>query len=122
MCIAIELSSDLRDTVNTIRKTNNELNKELSQIDKLITDIKHEIEFGKFDVFRGYKKFKQLQEALHKRRIIKDEVELIEPLIRYTGSIEKSVDKVYTAVVNKELNFKNRKYTPRVLKGELNIS
>ena len=120
MCVARELSSNLRDTVNIIRKTNDDLYKQLSQIDKLIIDLKHEIEFGKFDVFRGYKKFKQLQEALQQRRIIKDEVELIEPLIRYTGSIEKSVDKVYTAVVNKELGYKNRKYTPRVLKSVAN--
>jgi len=117
MCVARDLSSNLIDVVTTIRKTSEDLNNQLSHIDKLITDIKHEIEFGKYDVFRGYKKFKQLQDALHERRIIKDECELLHPLISYIGNIEKSVDKVHTTVVNKELSYKNRKYTPRVLKS-----
>jgi hypothetical protein len=116
MCVARELSSNLLNTVTTIRKTSEDLNNQLSQIDKLICDIKHEIEFGKFDVFRGYKKFKQLQDTLHERRDIKNEWELIQPLIGYVGNIEKNVDKVHTTIVNKELSFKNRKYKPRVLK------
>lgn len=115
MCVARELSSNLLNTVVTIRKTSDDLNKQLSQMDKLICDLEHEIEFGKFDVFRGYKKFKQLQDSLNNRRNIKNEWELIQPLISYIGNIEKNADKVHTTIVNRELSFKNRKYTPRVL-------
>ncbi len=114
MCVARELSTNLRDTVISIRKTSEELNNQLSQIDKLINDIQHEIEFGKYDVFRGYKKFKQLQNAYCERRNIKNEWELIQPLISYTGNIERNIDKVHSEVVNKELSYKNRKYTPRI--------
>jgi len=115
MCVARELSSNLVTIITTIRKTSDDLNKQLSQMDKLICDLEHEIEFGKFDVFRGYKKIKQLQNSLNERRDIKNEWELIQPLISYIGGIEKNADKVHTTIVNRELSFKNRKYTPRVL-------
>jgi len=120
MCVARELSTSLRDTVISIRKTAEELNQQLSQIDKIINDLKHEIEFNKYDVFRGFNKFIELQNALRQRRIIKNEWELIQPLIDYTGNIEKNIDKVHTEVVNKELSYQNRKYKPRVLKSVVN--
>lgn len=122
MCMATTLSSDLLEVVTTIRKTSKELNEKMSIIDKTICDLQHEIEFGKFDVCRGYKKFRQLQDILIERRKIKDELELLHPLIAYVGTIESSVSKVHTTVINKENSFKNRKYTPRILKGELNAS
>lgn len=122
MCMATTLSFNLLETVTTIRKTSKDLNEQLSTIDKTICDLEHEIMLNKFDVCRGYKKFKQLQDALIERRQIKDEWELIQPLIAYTGTIEKKVNELHNTINERESKYENRKYTPRVLKGELNAS
>lgn len=116
MCMASELSSDLQDIINIIRKTGDVLKLELSQSDKTICDLQHEIEFGKFDVFKGYNKLKQLQETLQIRRSIKNEWELFQPLITYVDNIEKNVDKIHTKIIARESQLKNRKYAPRILK------
>jgi len=115
MCKAKVLSSELVNSVIAIRKTSDELNKQLSHADKIICDLQHEIEFGKFDVCKGFKKFKQLQCALIERRNIKNEWELIQPLIAYVGNIEKNVDKIHNIIIDKEIKFENRTYFPRVL-------
>lgn len=118
MCVAGDLSFNLRETVNTIRKTSEDLKKQMSEADKLVCDLQHEIEFNKFDVCKGYKKLKQLQDALQQRRIIKNEFELLQPLITYTKGIEGKINKLYDTIIYREVGVKNRKYRPRVLKND----
>jgi hypothetical protein len=89
----------------------------MSYYDKLVTDLQHKIEFGKFNVCDGYKVMKQLQEALQERRKVKDERELLEPLIRYTGTLEKKVEAIHNDISDHESRMENRKYRPRVLQA-----
>lgn len=117
MCMAKTLSLNLVETVNIIREVSRELNEQLSTLDKTIIDLQHEIEFGKFDVFRGYKKLKQLQDVLIERREVKNEWELIQPLIRYTGNLEDKVNEIHNIIIEKESKHEYRQYTPRVLKN-----
>ena len=117
MCMAKTLSLNLVETVNMIREVSRELNEQLSTLDKTIIDLQHEIEFGKFDVFKGYKKLKQLQDVLIERREVKNEWELIQPLIRYTGNLEDKVNEIHNIIIEKESKYEHRQYTPRVLKN-----
>lgn len=116
MCKAKELSSNLLENISVIKETHQELSKQLSYTDKIITDLQHEIELGRFDVVRGYKKLKQLQDTLIERRKIKNEHELIQPLIAYINSIETKINELHETITYREERIVDRKYRPRVLK------
>lgn len=84
---------------------------ELSQVDLEISDIYHYIEFNNLDVQRGFKIYKQLQDALRRRRVIKDRIEIVK-VMRQHGINKKNLSSVleYMGTEHKKT------YTPRVLK------
>lgn len=88
-----------------------ELNENLSIIDKKISDIEHYIEFGKFNAYQGWLCFKSLQSLLHKRRNLKNELQVIRLLSKH------HLDKESLSDLSEMIsNIQNNKiYTPRVL-------
>ena len=54
------------------------LSKKISQADKLISDIYHQIEYENFNACEGYKLAKKMQVALRARRGIKNEMAIIQ--------------------------------------------
>lgn len=62
------------DYINKAWVTNGERQ---SEIDKMLCDLYHELEFTNIDIQRGYKLAKQIQDARRERRKLKDEMELL---------------------------------------------
>ena len=64
-------------------KTHGEnLNDQLSRIDREICDIEHYIEFFALDAAKGYKAYRMLKERLKRRRFIKDEMAKVGVFLR----------------------------------------
>ena len=82
---------------------------ELSLADKEISDIYHYIEFNNLNAVDGFKIYKRLQEALQKRRKVKDRLAEITSISNLTN-----MDKIKNShdVINSNMN---RHYNPRVL-------
>lgn len=114
------LSFDISDTADNLlaisRQAENYkryLDECLSTIDMEIVDIEHAAEFYELNASQGYKIYKMLHDARVKRRIIKNNMEIVKKFLGTTlqsGSIESlkdcidSIDsKTYNPRVNKEL-------------------
>lgn len=83
---------------------------QLSNVDKEITDIQHYIEFYSLDAAKGYKAYRMLKERLTKRRFIKDEIRRADYFIAGTAT-----DFSHGAVTKRINNMEHRQYEPRVL-------
>lgn len=114
------LSFDISDTADNLlaisRQAENYkryLDECLSTVDMEIIDIEHAAEFYELNAAQGYKIYKMLHDARVKRRIIKNNMEIVKKFLNtslQSGSIESlkrcidSVDnKTYNPRVNKEL-------------------
>lgn len=86
------------------------LNKELSNLDKEISDVLHYIEFYKFNAAEGYKLAKLLKTITEKRRDVKNELKLINIIKTHTLNMAGD-GKTTTAI--KALG--DQKYNPRIL-------
>ncbi len=101
---------DLENIGQKIRKRRNEPSRELSKVDKEISDIHHYIEFYSLSASRGYKMAKILKDCLIQRRAIKDETEMLNRISVMTvghignGKGRRDLDKL-----------NNKQYTPRIL-------
>ncbi|UUV47084.1 hypothetical protein [Bacillus phage vB_BanS-Thrax5] len=76
-----------------------ELNREMSIIDKKIVDIEHAIEFVECNASMGYALFKKLQDAQRTRRIIKERIDerrrmiaFVKQYNQFKGSLKSQVD------------------------------
>lgn len=84
---------------------------ELAQIEREITDIYHAMEFHNYSACNGFKVYKLMQERLHHRRKIKDEIYKIDYIV--SGICEElSTDQIKEKINGME----HRKYQPRALK------
>lgn len=84
---------------------------ELAKIEREITDVYHTIEFHNYNVCNGFKIYKLLQERLHHRRKIKDEIQKIDYIV--SGICEEiPVDQIMEKIKGMD----HRQYQPRVLK------
>jgi len=105
-----DISNQQRDLYRHITQYRINLDIELSNIDKEITDIEHYIEFFCLDAAKGYKAYRMLRERLTKRRHIKDEMYRADYIIN--GNATEFSD----GTVAKRLNaLDQRQYEPRVL-------
>lgn len=93
-----------------------ELNREMSIIDKKIVDLEHAIEFVDCNASMGYALFKKLQDAQRTRRIIKDRIDerrrmiaFVKQYYQFKGSLKSQVD--YHDARQKHLD--NQQYTIR---------
>ena len=83
--------------------------RELSIVDRKLTDIYHYIEFSHFGVVEGYKAYKMLREILQERRKIKMQIEIRDKVCQFnlgSKSMRKFLSSCEEGVINKV-------YTPR---------
>jgi len=66
--------SQMRDSYDTIKRNHRKLRHELSQVDKQISALYHELERTDLCEELGYQYSVALQNILRKRRVIKDEL------------------------------------------------
>ena len=92
------------------KKRKEELCKQLSDVDKELSDINHYIEFCNLNAAQGYKAYKMIKERRIKRRTIKNELVVVETILekRLSDSIAEEIEKVIH-------NLNVRTYTPRIL-------
>ena len=67
----------IREALSGLDARQTELKEKLSRISKEIVDIRHYIEFGKFNAYQGWMCFKILQNLLKQRRKIKNEQQVL---------------------------------------------
>lgn len=82
-----------------------------------IQDLLHEIELTKFDVQRGYRLCKQLQEVRQRRRELKNTMEVLRALKDFLDTnkqLKISLFKTLSAMEKTEEHQDHRMYTPRV--------
>lgn len=110
-----ELFMELESISTELRKQKQKLTSDLSIADKKKTDIEHYIEFCSLSASQGYKASKMLKDCLEERRQIKNELEVIENILRMNiGFIGKGKgEKVLEST-------KVKQYKPRVLKELFN--
>lgn len=84
---------------------------ELSNIDKQISDLEHEIEFvNKPNACMGYKMFRQLKDALIERRTIKDEIIVVGAILNSkVGSLTgEYMDKTVEGLQHRKYKYRQR--------------
>lgn len=83
----------------------------LAQVEREVTDIYHAMEFHNYNVCNGFKVYKLLQERLHHRRKIKDEIQKIDYIV--SGICEEmSAEQILENIRRMD----HRQYQPRALK------
>lgn len=110
----IEKFGICNDILKEAAKRKNELNRELSNIDKQFVNMIHEIEFeGKVDLYGGWQERNKIKENREKRRYIKDELLIISNVLRMDfRDLDREV--INRAVVG----LANRKYAYRIVDEE----
>lgn len=98
--------SELKRVLKEVERDEKELNNNLSNFDKEITDILHQIEFGGYNASQGAVLTKSLREVLRKRREVKDRNILVNKMRDKISSAIKSAEDT-----NKYLE--RRTYKPR---------
>ena len=78
-----EIIGKLSEVYREIEEITNLLRRQLSEADLELQKIEHEIEFGSFNVVKGYNYSKRIKEIRIERRHIKDDLQLVEPLYNY---------------------------------------
>ena len=83
---------------------------QLTQVDRELSDIAHYMEFKKLDGFRGYQAYKMFHDRRIRRRVIKDELSVLQ------GLSQCKIDSAMLAEVRVAAeNLEERKYRPRAL-------
>lgn len=102
------------DILKEAQKRKDELNKELSSIDKQFSNLIHEIEFeGKVDLYGGWKERNQIKENRERRRSIKDEILIISNVLKMDF---RNLDR---EVINRAvIGLTKRKFTYRIVEEE----
>ncbi len=102
------------DILKEAQKRREELNRELSNIDKQFVNLVHEIEFeGKVDLYSGWIERNQIKENREKRRRIKDELFIISSVVKmdFRNLDRETIDKTVTSLGK-------RKFTYRIVEEE----
>jgi 5-bromo-4-chloroindolyl phosphate hydrolysis protein len=114
---AISTTKNFLETLNTVEQDWANWITDIQQCESETQDLLHEIELTKFDVQRGYKLAKQLQEIRQRRRELKDTVELlrnIKDFLDCNKQLKISLFKTLTSMERVEENQGQRMYAPRV--------
>lgn len=110
-----EIFDELEEIAIRLQKRRDELQLELSTIDKEVSDINHYIEFNSLNASRGYIMAKMLKDRFERRRNVKYELEALNKVI--TMQISAVSNGKARSVIEK---VSNKKYTPRILKELFN--
>ena len=106
----IEKLSVCGDIVQELKKRKEELNTMMSNVDKEITNILHKIELEKSkDMYGGWLAYKELQTAMKKRRNVKDEMLIVNEVLRMSFA-RFSVENLERSI----MGLANRKFSLRV--------
>lgn len=123
MCKGIDYCQQLTDILANIINDHNILNKQFSKINMEQQDLLHYIENDNLSASQGYIYSKALQEVRKKRRVIKNELDILENLKKsfvdkhynnlksITGNLIKENEKLQLVLINKT-------YSPRVISKE----
>jgi len=114
---AITTTKNFLETLNTVEQDWGTWISDIQLCDTETQDLLHEIELTKFDVQRGYKLCKQLQEVRQRRRRLKDTVELlrnIKDFVDCNKQLKISLYKTLTTMEKTEEHQGQRMYAPRV--------
>lgn len=94
------------------------LEKELKKLDMETQDLLHLMELKDLDLYKGFTTYKDLQRVRQERRKVKDEMELLEPVLelnKYASKpTEKIINKHLGEVRKVVLRQQNRTYNMRV--------
>lgn len=102
-----EVAKELEYMFYSIRSNKPYLCEEQSKVDRMISDIEHYIEFTNFNASDGYKLAKSIQDLRRYRRKIKDEIAIIDTIIKQNNNI--LTGHTYNTIEGLD----NRQYTPR---------
>lgn len=101
------------DVLAEAKSRQNQLVKDLSNIDKRISDVLHKVEIeNSKDLYHGWLLYKEIKSNREKRREIKDELEVINNVLRPNKLSVLSRDKIKQNINRLE----NRTYTYRIVK------
>ena len=73
-CKDLEL---MQNTMQDVKNTYEYNVKRHSELDKMLNDYNHELEFSNYDVVRGFKLYKKIHSTLNERRKVKNEIEIL---------------------------------------------
>ncbi len=90
------------------KKRKTELNNELSEVDKELAALDHYTEFSNLNAAQGYKANQMRKETLIRRRKIKDEILVVDIIIKSPGETMSKGVKTFLKTMEK------RTYTPKV--------
>ena len=115
---AIEAGETILRCIDHILKEYPENYDRIGELEKQLTDTYHVIEFTPFDVQRGFKFAKQVQDIRRERRELKDSNELLKPLHDFLSASSSTAFK--NGLVNainktkqRERDLSSRFYKPR---------
>jgi uncharacterized protein YukE len=100
MCVTTKHIDKLQKFIDDMISDKEALRNKLSEIDRSISELYHQIESSSFNAYQGYLFSKELQESLRKRRVIKSELHRmfdLERLLKNRGvftSVSKARDNV----------------------------
>lgn len=107
---AKRLIAEIEELVTALKKRREQLPSEQSAVDKERCDIEHYIEFNSLSASEGYKAYRMLKDCLERRRDIKNEIEMIDNVLRI------SVSNMKSGRIHKIMNkMETKRYEPRVL-------
>ena len=109
----------VRDIYVNYPKIYEQLQEELRKLDMETQDLLHYMELKNLDVQRGYIAYKELQEVRQKRRQVKDQIEILEPIMalnRMNKPPEKQINATLGEVRKINLRHGGRHYCMRVRK------
>ncbi|WP_162632643.1 hypothetical protein [Paraliobacillus zengyii] len=88
----------IRNAVRDVPDRMNENKRELDLINQEIQDLLHVIEFSSFNASDGYRLSKELKIAREKRRKLKNDLELLEPLTTVLKKFRNNLQEVNKVV------------------------
>lgn len=112
----VEKFGTCEDVFDEAREREEELITKLQDIDKELLDILHIIELEKpKDLFGGWKLYKRIKDNREQRRYIKDEIIIIESVLKEIKPTYVRRNRVQKAIDG----LVGRKYTFRIVEGEV---
>ncbi len=102
--------SELNGLRDDATKRKEELCKQLSDVDKELSDLNHYIEFCNLNAAQGYKAYRMVKERRIRRRLIKNELVVVNAILekKLSDSITEEIEKIIHSL-------DERTYTPRIL-------
>lgn len=108
-----KLRSDIDNIIKFLQYVTEQKEKltvEISTVDRELEDIKHYIEFNKFNAYSGWLALNMQKQRLNKRRRIKTELHILSSIDE--TALNKNMLKNAQTIIEKSLN---QKYSPRAL-------